>query len=89
MSAIVTAFPGAFLSDTREAAPPSSARTVDVAEPSTFGVAGPRLSRPNGSPEFGPPDEEKYPRWAVTLFVVLFCGAFWTGVIWLALGFFH
>lgn len=34
------------------------------------------------------PQEDKYPRWAVTLFVVGFCAAFWGGVIWLAMGLF-
>jgi hypothetical protein len=30
-------------------------------------------------------DEPKWPAWKVTVFVLAFCGAFWGGIIWLAL----
>jgi hypothetical protein len=29
--------------------------------------------------------ESKWAAWKVTLFVILFCGAFWSGVAWLVL----
>jgi len=39
--------------------------------------------------EQGPPDpyegEPKYAAWKVTLFVILFCGAFWAGLSYLAM----
>jgi hypothetical protein len=30
-------------------------------------------------------DEPRYPAWKVSLFVVLFCGAFWAGISYLAM----
>ena len=30
-------------------------------------------------------DEPRYAAWKVTLFVILFCGAFWTGIAYIAM----
>jgi hypothetical protein len=35
---------------------------------------------PYGDPYHG---ESKWPAWKVSTFVILFCGAFWTGMVWL------
>jgi len=69
------------LSELGEARQPSTSHFADAREAQKTKTA-PQLPVPR------PSVDDKYPRWAVTLFVVGFCAAFWGGVIWLAMSLF-
>lgn len=40
-------------------------------------------SAPISNVDYGAQVSEKWPRWKVTVFVLAFCGSFWTGVAYL------
>lgn len=85
MTAFVTPSFGAFLPELGEAKQVSISRLSDVRN-------APRQQ--SGKQAFQQPlprqpHDEKYPRWAVTLFVVGFCVAFWGAVAWAAIGLFN
>jgi hypothetical protein len=52
-------------------------------------VAKGSASKPQHDSGAGLPDpyanEPKWAAWKVTLFVILFCGAFWAGIAWLVM----
>lgn len=51
----------------------------DLRDPAEPGI------RSGGDPPDPLKDEPKYAAWKVTLFVILFCGAFWAGLSYLAM----
>ena len=75
--------PGGILAEIRSAMHATAASIDDLAGPLGKDATAVRDA---GSP---PPEpfagETKWPAWKVTLAVVLFCGAFWTGIAYLAL----
>jgi hypothetical protein len=63
--------PGGLLSETQTIYAPS--RKADDADRRTIEPLRTRSVQ----------DEPKWPAWKVSTFVILFCGAFWTGLVWL------
>ncbi len=50
-----------------------------------LGGGGPERSQRDSDPGDPYSDEPKYPAWKVSLFVIVFCGAFWAGISYLAM----
>jgi hypothetical protein len=62
---------------------PTDTRGVDVRDKPSRHSERPLVST---TPTYGQePDVGKWPAWKVTLFVVVFCGAFWGGLIYLGM----
>ena len=85
----VAVFPyGGFLSEHGRTLRPSPASMADI-RPASDGRApnvdrdGPVTSRSGMNPPDPYADEPKWPAWKVTVFVIVFCGAFWAGVLYL------
>ena len=66
--------------------PPGGLFASSIREDDAF--AGP-ASKPGNDASSDLPDpyagEPKWAAWKVTLFVILFCGAFWAGIAWLVM----
>lgn len=78
---------GGFLSEHRRTPPPSPLKMVDT-RPASDGRAPnvgdtPFADRGGINPPDPYADEPKWPAWKVTVFVIVFCGAFWAGVVYL------
>jgi hypothetical protein len=73
------AFPPGGNLDRRQYSFAGVAQMDDPRDPVEHGV------RAGGDPPDPLRDEPKYAAWKVTLFVILFCGAFWAGLSYLAM----
>lgn len=60
----------------------TAARVDDIAPKAGRRVVRRRL---RSDPTDPMADEPRYAAWKVTLFVILFCGAFWTGIAYIAM----
>lgn len=75
--------PGGILADIRSAMHATAASIDDLTGPlGKDAAAGREAESPPPEPFTG---ENKWPAWKVTLAVILFCGAFWAGIGYLAM----
>lgn len=74
---------GGILADIRSAMHATAASIDDIAGP--LGKDATVRRETESTPPEPYAAEEKWPAWKVTLAVILFCGAFWTGIGYLAM----
>jgi hypothetical protein len=79
MTAVSVSMTGALLDHNRQGLDPRASGAGSLRQPHA------QETRPDlGRRDPGPGDADaKWPAWKVTSFVILFCGAFWTAVVYL------